>query len=195
MEISNGMNDDLRDIIEEAGLKNDPFEKLSIEQQAYLSYDESEVFGLITNQKFGGFSLSHEGIKHYKKALNIRQDEEFYDCDLERDDETLVLVVIGLGEDANGLCAALQVDWFDIKYKNYWKIDDYDGYENVIINYDKYELDKLKQQNGHNNDTIIVNNNDTLIVNNIRQLTDVNINDMSRNEMKHLLQKLKLMVS
>ena len=62
------------------------------------------------NRRFGGFSLSEEAEKLYKKLEGIREDDDWYSqYDIERGDPSLIKVIEELGEHANGSSAKLKI--------------------------------------------------------------------------------------
>lgn len=101
---------------------------------------------IVINSCYGGFSLSEEAIELYltKKGLEfskekseffslvgynyvVKDQEHWYDRDIERNDSVLVEVVEVLGEKANGRCADLKV--VEIPDGVEWQVEEYDGNE------------------------------------------------------------------
>lgn len=101
---------------------------------------------IVINGCYGGFSLSEEAIELYltKKGLEfskekseffslvgynyvVKDQEHWYDRDIERNDSVLVEVVEVLGEKANGRCADLKV--VEIPDGVEWQVEEYDGNE------------------------------------------------------------------
>lgn len=101
---------------------------------------------IVINSCYGGFSLSEEAIELYltKKGLEfskekseffslvgynyiVKDQEHWYDRDIERNDSVLVEVVEVLGEKANGRCADLKV--VEIPDGVDWQVEEYDGNE------------------------------------------------------------------
>ncbi len=107
---------------------------------------------VVINTRFGGFGLSHEGIKMYGelKGLNLKvadaneysftkykyyidgiedDDHYFSDDDIDREDPCLIQTVINLGDLSYGEHAILKVIEIpgDVKYC----IHEYDGLEHI----------------------------------------------------------------
>jgi hypothetical protein len=81
---------------------------------------------IVTNDCYGGFSLSDEATKEYEKRTG---KTEVYSRDIPRDDKTLVEIVEEWGERANGESAELSVK--EIPDDVSWEIDEYDGIETI----------------------------------------------------------------
>jgi hypothetical protein len=111
---------------------------------------------IVYNACFGGFGLSHEGIKRYGeiKGLNlvyvpderyeslgtwyldgIKDDDHYFSTyDFDRKDPALVQVVEELGEKANGEYARLAI--VELEEGTRYRIDEYDGRESVMTVFD-----------------------------------------------------------
>lgn len=113
---------------------------------------------VVYNSCYGGFSLSEKGIRRYAEIKGmtlypektefgsttwwtkppteprVYGDDTFYDRDLERDDPVLVQVVEELGSEADGGCAALDIE--DVPSGMQYRIDEYDGNERVMTRED-----------------------------------------------------------
>ena len=65
-----------------------------------------------------------------RRASNARlAKQKLAECEIPRDDLTLVQVVEELGADASGRCSALEI--VEIPDGVAWRIEEYDGYEHV----------------------------------------------------------------
>ena len=118
-----------------------------------------EQVKVVYNNCYGGFSLSHEaifrlaelkGIKVYPQ--NIMMDTYIYWLEplvegkerhngpsfeirnVSRHDKDLVRIVEEMGDKANGFCSNLKIEI--VKKGTLYRIDEYDGYESVICQYD-----------------------------------------------------------
>ena len=111
---------------------------------------------IVYNACFGGFGLSHEGMKRYGelKGLNLVyvpseeyeswgswyidgiHDEEHYfsKYDFDRTDPALVQVVEELGDKANDEFARLAIA--EVEEGTRYRIDEYDGRESVMTVFD-----------------------------------------------------------
>ena len=99
---------------------------------------------VVYNACYGGFSLSRkaalrlfeQGVTEFGESLEAQKKmpsyygDHYSTCGLSRHDPRLVQVVEELGEEANGAFADLQVDEIE---GNRYRIDEYDGYENVQV--------------------------------------------------------------
>lgn len=92
---------------------------------------------LVLNKCYGGFSLSVKANCLYAKLANVKRGR-FYDRDLSRHDPILVQVVEQLGsEKASGSCARLTVS-DELPSGTRYRIDEYDGYESLILEQDQH---------------------------------------------------------
>lgn len=112
---------------------------------------------VVINNCYGGFGLSDEGIEHYAKLKGIeldkrdspyafgskyeyyiaRNNDNFRDIDIHRDDPALVQTVKDLGKESHGFCAHLKV--VTIPDDVEWEIAEYDGNEWVAEKHRTWE--------------------------------------------------------
>src|SRR5438105_4857349 len=108
---------------------------------------------IVYNDCYGGFSISDECILLMKQMNEsneeMRNTDKFY-RDLDRDDKFLVQAILKLGSiKASGRYARLQLRAFPLMFKNFTKIDEYDGTETPSISDDGYRyhmIDKCKKK-------------------------------------------------
>lgn len=91
---------------------------------------------IVYNACYGGFSLSDKAIARYWEIKATPIPERWYNRNIKRDDPILVQVVEELKDEANGDFANLQIK--DVPSGIKWRIDEYDGYEDVMTP-DDYE--------------------------------------------------------
>ena len=101
------------------------------------------------NACYGGFGLSHKAVLRYAeiRGLNITFEhdkdykcldityykidgEDFSEKEISRDDHALIQVIEELGAEASDRFSNLQIAELDVGTK--YRIDEYDGYENVM---------------------------------------------------------------
>jgi hypothetical protein len=99
---------------------------------------------VVYNSCFGGFSLSRKAISRlaewgYGPAIDaIENPTEYFDCHkIPRHESLLVQVVEELKDEANGDCAKLKIKELSCLL---YKIEDFDGKENVIEGGDEWIL-------------------------------------------------------
>ena len=94
------------------------------------------------NTWYGGFSLSEAAMAEYKRrcpeALEVNARN------VERHDPVMVQIVQEMGERANGAYANIKLEKIPVEYLNNYEIGQYDGLEEVQIQYDKYQLDAIR---------------------------------------------------
>lgn len=84
---------------------------------------------LVLNKRFGGFSLSEEACKKLF-ALGVKEFEDDYWEEIDRNNEHLIAIVEHDAESANGGCAELEIVEIPDSATD-WRIDEYDGWETV----------------------------------------------------------------
>ena len=80
---------------------------------------------IVLNKCYGGYSLSPQAYKYLGKEW----DDYGFDFENDRTNTKLIECVEKLKDEASGLCANLKV--ITIPDDNYYKIDEYDGYETI----------------------------------------------------------------
>jgi hypothetical protein len=90
---------------------------------------------IVINSCYGGFSLSTEAMRMYKKEKKSK--EETWAHNIERDDPILVGVVEKLGTKANDSYAKLKV--VEIPDGVEWEIEEYDGIEWISEKHRRWE--------------------------------------------------------
>jgi hypothetical protein len=107
--------------------------------------EDDEYIFVLYNMSYGGFDLSEKAEKLYNKEL--------YDYE-RRYDPDLIKIYKKLGSEINGEFSSIIAKKIPKIYRDYIIIDEYDGMESVTINYDKYNLDTIKNiiENDENND-------------------------------------------
>lgn len=103
----------------------------------------TKMVKIVSNGCYGGFSLSRKAYEMYCELKGIapepREERRIFDSygrGIERSDPDLIRVIEALGEEANGRCAALDIT--EIPEGTKYRIDEYDGYEQVMT-IDDYE--------------------------------------------------------
>ncbi len=100
-------------------------------------------FEIMINNCYGGFGFSKEAIDLYKKRKNIYKSHIHVD----RTDEIMIQIVKELGENANGNFCKIKIEKIDKDYKKCYYIDEYDGLENIQIDYFKKNLIDIIKSN------------------------------------------------
>jgi hypothetical protein len=100
---------------------------------------------VLYNGCYGGYSESEKAIELYdfrKKEMNIF-DEYF----IERHDPILVKIYHEMGDDFNeNKYSKIKIKRIPKKYENCYRIEEYDGLENVIIDEYRYDEDNKKNR-------------------------------------------------
>jgi hypothetical protein len=99
---------------------------------------------IVYNACYGGFGLSEKAVQRYSDLAGLGltfhkkyvighwefPNGDWWDeKDLSRSDHILVQVVEELGEEANGMCARLEIE--ELPAGTLYRIDEYDGLETV----------------------------------------------------------------
>jgi hypothetical protein len=115
---------------------------LSLSPLSPMETKHNETFKVVYNACYGGFDLSAHGIDVYNRrtSKNITDPE----C-IAREDHVLIDIVETMaGKDINKKHSKLKVKEFSKKFKNFLLWQEYDGYESVRIDYNKYITDNVK---------------------------------------------------
>lgn len=108
-----------------------------------------KLFGVLYNNCYGGFGISDKAVKEYNKRTKEKKIKDHYDLItkyksnilLIRIDPLLVDIFNELGsEEFSGKSANVQIEYLPVKYKDSFHIHEYDGMEDVYIDYRRYEL-------------------------------------------------------
>jgi hypothetical protein len=83
-------------------------------------------------------------LDEYCKKKNIQSNNIPCRDEALRDDPIMIHVLKLLGKRANGLCANLSIKRIPKRFAKAWSISEYDGYEDVTIDEDKYRLDEIR---------------------------------------------------
>ncbi len=108
---------------------------------------EENTIGVAINTCFGGFTLSKKAVEELCKRIgdpNIKSYSFDSSQKYPRHHPILIEVIKELGEEADGSFSEIEIEYIEEIYKDYYSISEYDGNEGVIINYQKYKNDQLK---------------------------------------------------
>ena len=130
-----------------------------------------EIIEILYNACRGGFGLSDKARTLYKQRTVENGCEYDDDCDFyDRTDPLLVQLFHELGNDFNNECSRIKAKNIPLKYERYYTIySEYDGRENIVIDYELYEADltiihiKTILQNDKCNDDKIIELNKMFI--------------------------------
>jgi hypothetical protein len=88
------------------------------------------------------FAYNKEAKELY--AIRKKPDEPSYNSHiLDRTDPCLIQIFYELKEKMNGKYANIEIKRINNKYKKYYSIEEYDGYEDIRIDYGHFKHDKL----------------------------------------------------
>ena len=113
--------------------------------------EQTNTTEILLNGAYGGFSISKEAAAKYKEKLreNNLEHKDLYNCDIYRHkhrmDPILINIVKELGDKANGKHCKIYIESFNSEFKNYIKIHEYDGQEDLEIDIQSYRLDLIKE--------------------------------------------------
>lgn len=109
-----------------------------------------EEISLIYNNCYGGYIISKKVLKLYNKKMKemnpdfvpiVNSTNLFYN----RHDPVLVDIYNEFGNKLNEEYTDVKLKKIPKIYENHYTIKDYDGLEKVVIEYDKYKVDKVKE--------------------------------------------------
>ena len=104
---------------------------------------ESEEVGIVVNGCYGGFELSEWARDQFKD----RAREDGYIPEPERTDPRLIQLVETHGSKVNGPLSSLRVEYMPKDYakKKCYTIEEYDGTESLVLQYDKYNVVRMTE--------------------------------------------------
>ena len=109
-----------------------------------------EELSVLYNNCYGGYIISDKALKLYNSKMKeiepkfipiIDSTNLFYN----RHNQVLVDIYNELGKEFNVEYSNIKVKKIPKIYENHYIIREYDGLEEVVINYDKYNVDKVKE--------------------------------------------------
>ena len=129
-----------------------------------------ETFPVLYNNCYGGFGYSKKAVEEYNKRLpagstkiNVEVggglfsrmlcegtkeeggSEQKFVWEIERGDPLMVQICLELGDEANGKHAKIAMREVPRKFEKHYVIGEYDGLEQVQIDFKRYQLDKIKR--------------------------------------------------
>ena len=111
---------------------------------------KKEVYKVVINNCYGGFSISKQALKRLKelkkaKGWDVSELDTYIDYDdrITRHDEDLIKVVEELGSKASGMCASVKV--YELAYPIY-RIEEYDGFESIKYPNSDYDWKDARAQ-------------------------------------------------
>ena len=118
-----------------------------------VKVNEGNTSEILLNGAFGGFSLSKEAVAKYNEKLreinpehkDLRDRDYILQSYQHRMNPILINIVKELGDKANGKHCKLYIESFNSEFKNYIKIHEYDGQEDIEIDTNSYRLDLIKE--------------------------------------------------
>jgi hypothetical protein len=103
---------------------------------------------IAVNRCFGGFSLSEKAVEELCKRIGDPKIESYsFQCYSEiypRHHPDLIKVIKELGDEADGQFAQIDIDYIEEIYKEHYSISEYDGMERIVIDYQRYTNDQIK---------------------------------------------------
>ena len=97
------------------------------------------MLSVMVNNCFGGFGLSQEAIAEY-----YRRTRELATSSICRHDPVMVQIVREMGHRANDRHARVELEDIPAEYADFYIIQEYDGRETLVIEYDRYKVAMAK---------------------------------------------------
>jgi hypothetical protein len=98
-----------------------------------------DSFQVMYNDQYGGFRFSELAINEYKKKSIFE-----YSDSIDRTDPIMINICKNLGCESNSIHSNIKIKEIPTIYKNYYSIKEYDGKEHIKIDYQRYQLDCIK---------------------------------------------------
>ena len=97
---------------------------------------DEETIEVLYNAAYGGYNLSEKAMKMFEERKTI---EDVRDA-CYRDTPLILQIFHELGDEFSGKCCEVKSKKIKKKYEKFYNITEYDGKEEVYIDYSKYEL-------------------------------------------------------
>ena len=107
--------------------------------------EEEEMISVLYNSWYGGWGISDEAKRLYNERREQLVAKGEYTYVRMRCNPILVGVFEELGEAFNGEHCHAAIERIPKKYENYFYLGEYDGKEDVGIDYEKYKADHFRQ--------------------------------------------------
>lgn len=87
--------------------------------------------------------FSELAMLEYNKAHGVpdEKDYSYLDCNIDPSDPVMIEVVKRLGRP---VCGGIEIAKVPLKYAKYYRIEVFDGYEHVYVDYNAYKLDEIR---------------------------------------------------
>jgi hypothetical protein len=109
-----------------------------------MANQSQEKIGVVLNKGYGGFSLSYKGITMYNSLTD--KNLKYYECgSIERHDPSLVQVIKTLGIESFGNSAKLEIEYISSEMKDFYHIDEYEGFETLILLNELHMISKIRE--------------------------------------------------
>jgi len=110
---------------------------------------EEATLGVAINRCYGGFNLSDKAVEELRKRIGDPKIQSYsfqsYDDKYNRHHPVLIEVIKEIGKEADGPFSKIEIDYIEEKYRDHYSIKEYDGMEDISIQYHKYQMDKIKE--------------------------------------------------
>jgi len=104
--------------------------------------DIKEEIEILYNNCYGKWKLSDKANELYK----LRKDNSNKSYKSRRSDPILVKIYYKLGDEFDNKYSKTKIEKIEKIYEKYYDIEEYDGLESLIIDYNKYNFDLIKNK-------------------------------------------------
>ena len=118
--------------------------------------EDNNKIGVLYNACYGGFSISQFALDEFNRRNKLQNQDaihisQYYNLENCRTNLLLIEIYQEFGEKFNRHYSEVQLEYIHSKYANFYEISEYDGLERIVINYDAYIVNEIKN---------IIKNND-----------------------------------
>ena len=123
--------------------------------------DDQEMIEVLYNDCYGGYGISKKATKLYNDRM-LANDSAFIPVEdkeeISRTDKVLIEIYKEIRTDIDTKYSKIKIEFIPKKYEKHFFIEEYDGKENVAIDYNRYTMntmrDVLKDDTLHNDEKI-----------------------------------------
>jgi hypothetical protein len=109
--------------------------------------ETDDQIAIIVNRCFGGLRFSRRALDEYNQR-SILADPNFepvrWSHHIDREDPLMISICHELGKLVNSEYSKIKVKYIPHTYKDFYRIDNCDGKEFIIVEFEKYKLDLIQ---------------------------------------------------
>ena len=111
--------------------------------------EDNNKIGVLYNACYGGFGISQLAVDEFNRRNKLQNPDaidisQYYNVDNYRTNLLFIEIYQEFGKKFNEEYSKVQLEYIHSKYANFYEIGEYDGLERIVINYDAYTVNEIK---------------------------------------------------